>query len=288
MHIDLALSDWDNYALLDTGNREKLERFGEYILVRSEPKAWWKPSLPKKNWEAAHARFDEDTNKWLRKKGCPASWWISYRGVRFEVKLTGGSKHVGVFPEQAPHWDFIHQQIASGHVKSVLNLFGYTGAASLIAAKSGAQVTHCDASKPVIAWGRSNQEASGMGDLPVRWILDDALKFVQREVRRGRQYDAVLLDPPSFGRGPKNELWKVEQGIIELLETCRQVMGPSPKMMLLTMYNLEASSLMLHHLLARLFGQRKGSIEVGELVLKQSSDGLLLPLSLYGRWTADP
>lgn len=285
MHIDILTQSWSEYALIDSGNRLKLERFGPITVVRSEPKAWWSPKRPKAEWEAADAVFNDDTNKWSRKKGCPYSWWMEYKGIQFEAKLTNGSKHLGIFPEQSPHWAFIEEQIQSGAVKSVLNLFGYTGAASLAAAKAGAKVTHLDASKPAIAWGRSNQEASNMADLPIRWILDDALKFVQREKRRGRTYDAVLLDPPSFGRGPKNELWKVEDSIIELLNACRALMGDRPKLLLLTMYNLEASSLMLEALVQQIMG-KKGKLHIGELALPHESGDHLLPLSLFARWTA--
>lgn len=285
MQINVLNETWSEYALIDSGNRLKYEQFGPVRVIRSEPKAWWKPRLPQAEWEKADATFDDTANKWKRKKGCPFSWKMSYRGITFEAKLTDGSKHLGIFPEQSPHWDFIHNQIESGAVHSLLNLFGYTGAASLVAAKAGAKVTHLDASKPAIAWGRSNQEQSKLSELPIRWILDDALKFVQREKRRGRQYDAICLDPPSFGRGPKNELWKVEDSIVELLKACKALMGDKPKMLLLTMYNLEASSLMLEGLVRDVMGS-KGNIAIGELALKHQSGTHQLPLSLYARWTA--
>ncbi|MGB0372656.1 MAG: class I SAM-dependent methyltransferase [Opitutales bacterium] len=285
MQIDVLNQTWPEYALIDSGNRLKYEQFGPIRVIRSEPKAWWNPKLPKAEWEKADATFDDSANKWKRKKGCPFSWKMTYRGITFEAKLTDGSKHLGVFPEQSPHWDFIHEQIEHGPVNSLLNLFGYTGAASLVAAKAGAKVTHLDASKPAIAWGRANQEASDLSELPIRWILDDALKFVQRERRRGRTYDAVCLDPPSFGRGPKNELWKVEDSIVELLNACRAIMGDKPKMLLLTMYNLEASSLMLEALVREVMG-KKGDLKIGELALNHNSGTHQLPLSLYARWTA--
>lgn len=286
MQINLLTSDWDDYALLDAGNRLKLERFGEVTLIRSEPKAWWKPGLPESAWEQAQARYDDKAGVWRRQPGCPGSWEIGYGGIRFECRLTNGSKHLGVFPEQHPHWEFIRAHTGPGGAESVLNLFGYTGAATLTAAACGARVTHCDASKPAIAWGRSNQERSGLANREVRWILDDALKFVQREARRGRQYDAILLDPPSFGRGPKQEIWKVEEGIVTLLENCRALLSPRARYLLLTLYNLEASSLMLGNLLASVFGSQSGTIEVGELAQRQQSTQGLLPLSLYGRWRA--
>ena len=287
MHINVLNQTWSEYELIDSGNRLKFERFGPVKVIRSEPKAWWLPQLPKSEWAKADATFNDETNNWQRQKGCPYSWWMDYRGIQFEAKLTNGSKHLGVFPEQSPHWDFIHGRIQKDSIQSLLNLFGYTGAASLVAAKAGTKVAHLDASKPAITWGRSNQEKSKMEDLPIRWILDDALKFVQREKRRGRTYEAICLDPPSFGRGPKNELWKVEDSIIELLNACRSIMGDNPKMLLLTMYNLEASSLMLEALVRQVMG-KKGHLEIGELALDHTAGDHKLPLSLFARWTANP
>ncbi len=284
MEIEILSGGWPDYALLDCGHRRKLERFGPVVVVRSEPKAWWPPALPQAEWDAAHASYDDKTGRWDKQRGCPGGWILNYHGVNFEVKLSNGSKHLGVFPEQAPHWDFLRSNCGSTGARSVLNLFGYTGAASLVAAQAGAKVTHLDASKPAIAWGRSNQDASGLSDKPIRWILDDALKFVQREHRRGRRYDAIMLDPPSFGRGPKGEVWKVEEGVVELLEACRDLLSDEAKFLLLTMYNLEASSLMLGNLVGDVLKARGGHVSVGELVQTREPDGLYLPLSLFARW----
>lgn len=289
MQIEILSGGWPDYALLDCGHRRKLERFGPVVVCRSEPKAWWTPALPQSAWDAADASYDDKSGHWDKRKGCPTAWVLNYHGIEFEVKLTHGSKHLGVFPEQAPHWDFLRSKCANVGAAdglNILNLFGYTGAASLVAAQAGAKVTHLDASKPAIAWGRANQERSGMTDLPIRWILDDALKFVQREHRRGRRYDAILLDPPSFGRGPKGEVWKVEESVVELLEACRDLLSDDAKFLLLTMYNLEASALMLGNLVTDLMKARGGAVSVGELVQTREPDGLFLPLSLFARWEA--
>lgn len=281
----LSGGEWADYALLDCGHRQKLERFGEVTVVRSEPKAWWPPALPQASWKTADASYDDKAGKWSRRKGCPVSWELDYHGVTFEAKLSNGSKHLGVFPEQSPHWEYLKARCCQNEgACTVLNLFGYTGAASLIAAQAGAKVTHLDASKPAIAWGRSNQERSGLADKPIRWILDDALKFVQREYRRGRRYDAILLDPPSFGRGPRGEVWKVDEGVVELLEACRDLLSEDAKFLLLTMYNLEASALMLGNLVRDVLKELDGKVSVGELIQRREPDGLYLPLSLFARW----
>jgi 23S rRNA (cytosine1962-C5)-methyltransferase len=211
---------------------------------------------------------------------------MGYDGLTFEARLTDMSKHVGVFPEQEPHWRWLKERLGRRERPRVLNLFGYTGAATLVSAAAGAEVTHVDASKPAINWARHNQELSGLAEAPIRWILDDAFKFVAREVRRQRQYDAILLDPPSFWRGPKGEIWKVDQQICPLLKNIRSILSPKGGMIVLTMYNLEASSLMLKGLMEDFFPG--GSLEFGELALACEESGHVLPLSLFARWEGDP
>ena len=213
MNIDVLKSDWRGYELLDSGDRLKLERFGDAVVVRSEPKAWWKPSRPDL-WKSADARYFDDEKKdarWVfnKKISAPVMDWD---GIKFRTKFMDGTKHLGVFPEQSPHWKFIAEsgaKFAGGRKPKLLNLFGYTGAATLAAAKGGFAVAHVDASKPSVDWARKNQSESGLADAPIRWIVDDALKFARREARRGVSYEAIVLDPPAFGRGPKNELWKL-------------------------------------------------------------------------------
>lgn len=279
----IEVCHWDAHELLDSGNGRKLERFGNYLLIRPEPKAWWRPQNPER-WKAALAEVTGKGN-WAFTQNSnekPRNWWLDYQGIKLEARLTEMSKHVGVFPEQEPHWRWISRQLRDIHQPSVLNLFGYTGIASLVAASAGAEVVHVDASKPSINWARSNQTASGMDNASVRWLLDDAFKFVAREIRRGRRYHAILLDPPSFGRGPRGEIWKVEQQIVDFLNSLRQILYPEGSMMVLTMYNLDASALMLANLVADCLPH--GHLEFGELCLQESSGKRLLPLSLFCRW----
>ena len=286
--IDILNSDWGEYELLDSGNRRKLERFGDVVVIRSEPKAWWKPSSDDL-WKNADAVYDDDERasaRWVFKTRISAPV-MDFGGIKFCTKFMDGSKHLGVFPEQQPHWKYIIDSAkpfknASSKPK-LLNLFGYTGAASLASAKGGYCVTHVDASKPSVDWARKNQAVSGMENAPVRWIVDDALKFVKREERRGAFYDAIVLDPPAFGRGPKNELWKLEKALPELLEVCAKILSDKPIFVLMTLYSIEASAIMAANMLEEFFGNRKGFVsECGELVLKPEN-GFALPLSLYAK-----
>ncbi|MCC5808170.1 MAG: class I SAM-dependent methyltransferase [Opitutales bacterium] len=280
----LEYGGWPAHRLIDCGHGRKLEQFGALRLIRGEPKAWWRPRLDAGEWAAAHAEFGDD-GRWKRLRAdTPERWTLTCEGLTLEARLSHGSKHVGVFPEQEPHWRWVRGRLAArggGAPASVLNLFGYTGVATLAAAGAGAQVTHVDASKPALAWARENQRLSGMGEAPVRWLLDDAFKFVAREIRRGRRYDLILLDPPSFGRGPRGEVWKVENQIADLMDLLRQLVHPDSGALVLTLYNLEASPLMLHNLVRDAFPH--GALEVGELVL--GGEGTpRLPLSLFARW----
>ncbi|NCC24728.1 MAG: class I SAM-dependent rRNA methyltransferase [Deltaproteobacteria bacterium] len=277
---------WDGHELVDSGGRRKLERFGEILVVRSEPKAWWNPALPAEVWDRAVAEHDDSA--WRLKPGLAREWVLGFRSLRLEARFTETSKHVGVFPEQYGHWTWIEERarsVGGSRDLTLLNLFGYTGAASLAAARCGFLVTHVDASRPALAWARRNQELSGLVETPIRWILDDALKFAAREVRRGRKYDAILLDPPSFGRGPKNETWKAERHLTELLAVCRSLLSRRPVLFLLTMYNIEASSLMLGNLLCDGLDGFGGTVETGELVLPHAGSDRVLPLSIFGRWS---
>lgn len=289
MNIDVLKSGWTEYELIDSGDRLKLERFGNVTVIRSEPKAWWKPSVPDL-WRNADARYldDEKKNaKWIF-NGKPAAPAMIWNGVKFRTKFMDGTKHLGVFPEQSPHWDFIStaaKNFKSGEKPKLLNLFGYTGAATLAAAKGGFLATHVDASKPSVDWARRNQIESGLADAPIRWIIDDALKFVKREERRNSLYDAIVLDPPAFGRGPKNELWKLEKMLSELLDSCSKILSKNPLFVIMTLYSIEASSIMAANILGQFFSSRKGAkIECGELVLP-SKFGYDLPLSIYAKAT---
>ncbi len=287
MKIEVLINQWPEYELLDCGGRRKLERFGERLVIRSEQKAWWNPERPESEWARADA-VHEDRGTWSFRKEVPREWTISFDGLTFETRFTETSKHLGVFPEQSPHWRWIQARAPrpGGTPPRLLNLFGYTGAASLVAAKAGFSVTHVDASKPAIAWARHNQQLSRLEKAPIRWILDDAVKYVQREIRRGSRYEAILLDPPSFGRGPHREVWKVESQIAGLLDICRQALSDHPMFIIMTLYNIEASSLMIGNLLSEAMAKIRGSVEVGELALSQRQSKKVLPLSLFGRWMA--
>lgn len=286
--IKVLSSRWPEYELIDSGDRLKLERFGRVTVVRSEPKAWWKPSSPKL-WGRADCRYFDDDKKsarweFAKKVSAPV---LDFGGIKFCTKFMDGSKHLGVFPEQEPHWNFI-ADAAKGRndetAPKLLNLFGYTGAATLAAAKAGYSVTHVDASKPSVEWARKNQEMSGLSEKPVRWIIEDALKFAKREERRGVLYDAIVLDPPAFGRGPKNELWKLEKMLPELLAACSNILSKKPIFVLMTLYSIEASSIMAANMLSEYFGKRKGaSVEAGELALIPSQGEYPLPLSIWAR-----
>lgn len=289
VEISVLVSDWQGHRLLDSGDGAKLEEVGGVRLIRSEPKAWWSRSLPAAEWQRAVAEHEEGgrEGRWRLKGACPKEWETRYGDLRLTLRFMDNSKQFGVFAEQSPHWDWLaRQRPAPGQRPRLLNLFGYTGAASLVAAKAGWAVTHVDASKPAVAWGRRNQELSGMAEAPIRWIIEDAPTFVRREVKRGNRYEAVLLDPPAFGRGPGGEFWKVERDLAPLLRACRELLSPEAKFVLLTVYTIDASSILCRNLLDDMTRGMGGGVEIGELALRQESGGRLLPLSLWGRWQA--
>jgi 23S rRNA (cytosine1962-C5)-methyltransferase len=280
---------WEDYELVDSGGGWKLERYGRYLLKRPEPEAVWRPALPEKAWNGAAAQFkpsnEENGGHWHTLRPVDERWVMRYRGLRFWTSLSA-SRHVGVFPEQAGQWDWLTGQIQSaGRELQVLNLFGYTGLATLAAAAAGARVTHVDASKKVIGWARENQSLSGLEDRPIRWIVDDALKFIQREARRGAGYDGLILDPPKFGRGPKGEVWEFYKLLPELLQACRQVLSKEPRFIVLTAYAVKASGLTLHYAIDEVMRGYSGQTEAGEVVLQESSGGRLLSMAIFGRWS---
>lgn len=288
MEISVLTSEWEGHRLLDTGDGFKLEEIGGVRMVRSEPKAWWGKSLPAAEWNKAVAVHEENgrDSRWNLRGNCPKEWETRLGKLRFQLRFMDNSKQFGVFAEQSPHWNWIAQQKTGGEQRPrILNLFGYTGAASLVAAQAGWHVTHVDASKPAVAWGRRNQELSGLAELPIRWIIEDAMTFVKREVKRGNQYEAIMLDPPAFGRGPNGEFWKVERDLAPLLRACRDLLSPNARFLLLTVYTIDASSILCHNLLEETTLGLGGRIDIGELALRQENNGRLLPLSLWGRWT---
>lgn len=284
----LSTPDWDDYELLDSGNGRKLERFGSYNIIRPEHQAIWQPGLSEGKWEGAHAVFqatggDEMGGRWQSRKPIP-SWEMQYKGLRFQAQL-GGSRHLGVFPEQASHWDWMVNLIRiSNRPVSVLNLFGYTGLATLAAAQAGAKVTHVDASKKSVAWARENQDLSKLNDHPIRWIVDDVMKFVQREVRRQIRYDGIILDPPKFGRGPKGEVWECFEMLPRLLNSCRAILSEQPMFVIITAYAIRASALSLYYALNEIMKGESGLLEAGELVTAEHSVGRTLSMAIFARW----
>ena len=291
VELKLLLSPaWKDYQLLDSGNGLKLERYGRYVFVRPEPQAVWRPALKNTQWQAAQAVFqptqEESGGHWQFKQPVDRGWMMSYQGLRFRAQTTAG-RHLGVFPEQAAQWDWISGLIQDANRPvNVLNLFGYTGLASLAAARAGARVTHVDASKKSVAWARENQALSNLEDKPIRWIVDDALKFILREERRGVFYDGILLDPPKFGRGPKGEVWEFFELFPELLEASRKVLSAQPIFICLTAYAIRASALSLFFSLEEITRGLDGELEAGELALQEQSAGRMVSLAIYARWSA--
>jgi 23S rRNA (cytosine1962-C5)-methyltransferase len=280
---------WKDYALLDSGDGLKLERFGPYTFVRPEVQAMWSRTLPQKDWDAAHAVFqptsEESGGHWQIRRKLPEEWVMHYGSLAFHAQTTPG-RHLGVFPECAAHWDWAAGLIA-GRPLNVLNLFGYTGLASLAAAAAGARVAHVDASKKSIGWARGNQSLSGLEDKPIRWLLDDAVKFVQREARRGGKYEGILLDPPKFGRGPKGEVWEVYKSLPSLLQDCRAILNDKPLFVIVTVYAVRAPAIHIGQALAEMMSGLGGTIDCGELVTREQSAGRLLSQAVYARWSGD-
>lgn len=287
----LETNGFTDYSLLDCGNGRKLERFGSVVLDRPEAQAMWSPSLGVNDWRHADGVFsssgtDEQRGKWQLTTDIPKAWPVQVDGVTMECR-TQGLWHLGLFPEQLPHWMWVKERVqhATRNDKPprVLNLFAYTGAASLIAAAAGAEVTHVDASKKAIAWAKANQVTSGLEQSKVRWILDDASKFTAREVRRSKTYDVILVDPPKFGRGPNGEVWDLFKSLPGLLDDCVKLLAPGASALVLTAYAIRASSLALHELGRQALKGQGGDFDYGELAIR-SQLGQLLPTSLYLRW----
>lgn len=310
-HLHLVTSEgFSDYALLDCGAGRKLERFGKVVVDRPEPQALWQPKLAKAEWAKANAVFsasgeDDEKGKWRIDKPVPEAWPVKLAfdhssgseggagaagspNVTMLCKLAG-LWHLGLFPEQEPHWRWMLDQLGKvkGETPRVLNLFGYTGAASLLAARAGAEVTHVDASKKAIQWGKENQEASKLGAAKIRWLLDDAAKFAARDVRRGKTYHMILVDPPKFGRGPDGEIWDLFQNLPSLLADLAKLLAPENASMVLTIYAIRASSLAFDQLLREALTKRSGTFDSGELAIR-SRAGPLVPTSLFVRWAQTP
>jgi len=284
---------WSDYQLLDTGENRKLERFGSVIVDRPEPQALWQKTLSPAEWAKADAVFtnasekeEDDKGSWQQKKRLPETWPVTVEGVSMLCRLMT-YRHMGLFPEQRPHWSWIASSIKTSKKPfKLLNLFAYTGAASLTAAAAGAEVTHLDASKKAIQWAKENQDASNLQSAKIRWICDDAAAFVAREGRRGNTYDGILLDPPRYGRGPEGEVWKFETDVAPLLTACAGLLSDQARFMILTAYTMRLSSLTLGHMMKDAMGGRGGSLDHGELLLSDSSGNRPLATSLFARWSS--
>jgi len=311
-----------DYALLDSGDGEKLERFGKVILSRPDPQALWPKKLSLTEWKKADGNFtrEESGGSWSLKSGTPAKWEISFGGLKFWIKPTA-FKHTGLFPEQLPNWEWMVSLIsgtpADGNILSqrseatsarelfpsrgrdveVLNLFGYTGGASLACAKVGAKVVHIDSSKSAVAWARENAEISGLKNAPIRWIIEDARLFVEREIKRGRKYDGIMMDPPAFGHGPTSELWKIEEHFLALIEDCKKLLKDKPLFFLINGYSAGYSAIAYGNNLLELKNKYGGEIEVGELVIEENKrleagsketeeQTRLLPAGIFARWSS--
>lgn len=284
----LVSNEWKEYQLLDAGNGMRLERWGNVTLSRPDPQVIW-PARNSNGWnnvDAVYHRSDRGGGEWEFRSRIPESWVVKYKGLSFIVHPTN-FKHTGLFPEQAVNWDWIRAQIKGADRQlRVLNLFGYTGAATVAAAAAGADVTHLDASKGVVTWCKDNIAESGLSDRPVRYIVDDAIKFVQREARRGKQYDAIIMDPPSFGRGSRGEVWKLEEHLWGLFEDCREILSPNPAFFLVNSYTTGISPVIIRNMLAELLAGKGGTLSCGEVGLPIQADGKILPAGIFARWTA--
>ena len=284
----LRADDWTDYQLLDSGNGRKLERFGSQIVNRPDPQAFWMPASPVDDWKA-DATFsvsgDDERGNWqLSRQNLPDVWRMSWKTISFDVRRTA-FRHMGVFQEHSVHWRHAMEKIETARRPiKLLNLFGYTGIMSLAAGAAGADVTHLDASPKSIGYGRDNQALSGLQDAKIRWICDDALKFMRREVRRGNTYDAIVLDPPKFGRGPKNETWRLEENLPELLDLCRQTLSEQPLFMTATVYAVRLSFLALAQSLRDHLEGLGGTITSGEMVIPEAGRDVVLPTAIFARW----
>ena len=287
------------YALLDSGFGEKLERFGTYVLARPDPQALWEKSLPDSEWKKADAWYERKgkEGKWHMRETLPREWSIEFGGFTFLIRPTS-FKHVGLFPEQLFNWNWLSKELQSTtyHLPpKILNLFAYTGGATLACAKVGAEVVHLDASKPVVEWARKNAELSGLSEKPIRWIVEDALTFVKREVKRGNRYEGIIMDPPAFGHGPKDELWKIEEHFLPLMKLCCELLSEKPLFFLMSGYASGYSSLVFSQNLLPLKEKFGGTLSDGELLIQEApllsymiimgNKPRMLPCGIFARWS---
>jgi 23S rRNA (cytosine1962-C5)-methyltransferase len=285
----LVTEPWTDFGLVDSGGGRKLERYGRFRFIRPEPQAMWAPA--RANW-AADGEFiggsdEEGGGRWQLKPNVPDRWEMKRPTPQGDVHFWSSNtpfRHLGFFPDMGGQWDWLQARIRPGD--RVMNMFGYTGVGSLVAARAGAQVTHVDASRKSVAAARENAALSGLADAPVRWIVDDALKFLRREVRRGSSYQGLIFDPPKYGRGPDGEVWQLERDLPELIDLARQLLADDARFLVLTVYAIRMSALALHPLVAQALAGRGGRIEVGDMAIREETRGLLLPTAIFARWSA--
>ena len=281
----LVAEPWGDYGLVDSGNGRKLERYGPYRFIRPEPQALWASALAE--WDAdgefVPASDEEGGGRWRFERPVPNEGWdLAWEEVRFRAQATP-FRHLAFFPDMAPQWQWLRERLGAG--SEALNLFGYTGVGTLAMAAKGARVTHVDASKKSVEAARGNALLSGMADAPVRWLVDDAAKFAAREVRRGRRYDGIILDPPKFGRGPAGEIWRLEEGLPGLVADCRRLLDADSRFLVLTVYAVRMSALAIGELLTQALADLGGSVECGDMAVREEARGLLLPTAIFARWS---
>ncbi len=281
----IVAEPWDDFGLIDCGNGRKYERYGPVRVVRPEPQAMWAPASGDWDPDATFVPGSDDDGggRWVQHRPVPPSWELARGEVRFNASLTP-FRHLGFFPDMAPQWDWMRSRSADAEV---LNLFGYTGVGTLLLSEAGARMVHVDASKKSVEGGRANTALSGMTDRPIRWIVDDAAKFTAREVRRVRRYDGILLDPPKFGRGPEGEMWRLEEHLAPLLADCVRLLDGESRFLVLTVYAVRMSALAIGELLVQLTSTLGGTVEVGEMAVREEARGLLLPTAIFARWSRD-
>ena len=282
-------NNWQDYEILDMANGEKLERWGNIYLIRPDPQIIWKEKTYPEKWKEVNARYNRSSSgggNWQKYKKIPEVWQVKYKNLTFNIKPMG-FKHTGLFPEQAVNWDWMIEKIKNaGREIKVLNLFAYTGGATVACSYAGASVCHVDSSKGMVAWAKENVASSGLENRPVRYIVDDVTKFVQREIRRGNKYDAIIMDPPSYGRGKNGEVWQFENNIADLVELCSKVLSEKPLFFLINSYTTGISAKVLENILMLKLNKKTGTLTSGEIGLPMKNSKLVLPCGIFGRWEA--
>jgi 23S rRNA (cytosine1962-C5)-methyltransferase len=281
--VILVAEPWDDWGLIDCGNGQKLERYGRFIVARPEPQAMWAPA--RSDWDPdttfVPGSDEEGGGRWVQHRTVPRHWELTRGPAKFEASLTP-FRHLGFFPDMAPQWDWMRERSDDA---DILNLFGYTGVGTLLLSQAGGRMVHVDASKKSVEQGKANAALSDLADRPIRWIVDDASKFTAREVRRGRRYDGILLDPPKFGRGPDGEVWRLEESLAPLLADCRKLLDEKSRFLVLTVYAVRMSALAIGELVKQTLGDLGGKVEMGEMAVREESRALLLPTAIFARWS---